>query len=108
MTRWYHFRVFRAKFVYFVFKNWMKCTMPIYRYESVQAQGCEYCRKGFEVAQRLSEPRLGECPRCGVAVRKVVVAASVGRSESNFDDRAKAAGFSKLKKIGKGEYEKQY
>jgi len=41
-------------------------------------------------------------------VRKVVAAAAVGRSQAKLDDRAKAAGFSKLKRIGKGEYEKQY
>ena len=27
---------------------------------------------------------------------------------SNLDDRAKAAGFTKLKRLGKGEYERQY
>ena len=35
-------------------------------------------------------------------------AAAVGFSQSNLDDRAKAAGFTKLKRLGKGEYERQY
>ena len=35
-------------------------------------------------------------------------APAIGRSISSLDNRAKAAGFSKLKRLGKGEYEKQY
>jgi len=34
--------------------------------------------------------------------------AAVGASRSGLDDRAKAAGFTKLKRLGKGEYERQY
>ena len=82
--------------------------MPIYRYESTKEDGCGHCLEGFEVAQRLSDPRLEACPKCGVAVRRAVLPVAVGRSESGFDARAKAAGFSKLKRLGKGEYEKQY
>ena len=83
--------------------------MPTYCYESLHpTHGCPRCRDGLEVAQRLDEPRLEACPHCGGAVRKVVAAAAVGRSQAKLDDRAKAAGFSKLKRIGKGEYEKQY
>jgi hypothetical protein len=41
-------------------------------------------------------------------VKKLISAPRVGASQSNFDDRAKASGFHKLKKLGKGEYEKQY
>jgi len=41
-------------------------------------------------------------------IRKCIVAPAIGRSISSLDTRAKAAGFTKLKKLGKGEYEKQY
>jgi hypothetical protein len=41
-------------------------------------------------------------------VVKVVSRPAVGGSSSGFDDRAKSAGFHKLKRLGKGEYEKQY
>ena len=42
------------------------------------------------------------------SLKKMISAPSVGASQSNFDDRAKNAGFHKLQKLGKGEYEKQY
>lgn len=81
--------------------------MPIYEYQAKNA-GCSYCSKGFEIMQRLSDDALTMCPRCGAAVAKQISAPRVGSSSSSFDDRAKQAGFSKLKKLGKGEYEKQY
>ena len=55
-----------------------------------------------------SDPMLTVCPDCGAEVRKLFSAAAVGGSKSGFDDRAKAAGFHKLKRLGKGEFEKQY
>lgn len=48
------------------------------------------------------------CPRCGAPVEKQWSAPRVGHSVSNFDDRARSAGFHKLKKTGTGEYEKKY
>ena len=83
--------------------------MPIYRYEPKDSvAGCAHCHDGFEVAQRMSDPPFYVCPQCGAEVVKVPVVTSFQRSQSSFDDRAKSAGFSKLKKISKGEYEKQY
>ena len=89
--------------------------MPIYRYEpkapaegDTAKTGCALCRDGFETAQRMSDPPLASCPECGTPVVKVPVISAVGRSQSSLDDRAKSAGFSKLKRISKGEYEKQY
>jgi len=83
--------------------------MPIYRYEPTQeGAGCTHCHGGFEVTQALSAERLAVCPQCGAPVRRAVLPVSVGRSISALDDRAKSAGFSKLKRVGKGEYEKQY
>lgn len=83
--------------------------MPIYEYEAVEAEaGCERCRSGFEQLQSLSNAPLTQCPDCGVPVRKRISAPSVGLSHSGLDDRAKQSGFHKLKRLGKGEYEKQY
>ena len=83
--------------------------MPVYRYEVREGEaGCVHCHDGFEVIQSIKDDRLEKCPECGCPIIKTPVSTSLGRSESNFDDRAKAAGFSKLKKISKGEYEKQY
>ena len=82
--------------------------MPIYEYEAVDAaKGCDVCRGGFEHLHKVSET-LETCPRCGGKVRKVFSAPNVGASKSGFDDRAKAGGFHKLQRLGKGEYEKVY
>ncbi|MFO7870910.1 MAG: zinc ribbon domain-containing protein [Kiritimatiellia bacterium] len=83
--------------------------MPIYEYEPADpGKSCAYCRAGFESMRKISDPPLEKCPQCGSPVRKLVSAPSVGSSESGLDDRAKNAGFHKLKRLGKGEYEKQY
>ena len=83
--------------------------MPIYEYQAKDpAAGCPHCAKGFEQLQRLSEPPLIACPHCGAAIAKQFSTPAVGGSKSGADDRAKAAGFHKLKRLGKGEYEKQY
>ena len=49
-----------------------------------------------------------KCPKCGGPVARVSSAPALGKSQSSLDDRARAAGFTKLKRLGKGEYEKQY
>ena len=83
--------------------------MPVYDYEAKDVKvSCDYCREGFETVQSIKDPRLERCPRCGAPVRKLITAPAIGRSKSKLDDRAKAAGFTKLKRLGKGEYEKVY
>lgn len=83
--------------------------MPIREYQAVDSnQSCEYCRRPFEQLERIEQSSLTQCPRCGSPVRRLISAPSVGGSKSGFDARAKAAGFHKLKKLGRGEYEKQY
>jgi putative FmdB family regulatory protein len=83
--------------------------MPIYEYESRDpAAACNTCAQPFERFHRAGEAPLTACPSCGAPVTKLISAPSVGASKSGFDDRAKRAGFSKLKRLGKGEFEKQY
>ncbi len=83
--------------------------MPIYCYERDETSpGCDRCRAGFEELQRLSDPALAKCPVCGGPVHRVISPPNIGLSVSCLDDRAKSAGFSKLKRLGKGEYEKVY
>jgi len=83
--------------------------MPVYDYAATDpSHACAYCADGFEMTQGLSDPRLTACPRCGAAITKCITAPAIGRSKAKLDDRAKAAGFTKLKKIGTGEYEKLY
>lgn len=83
--------------------------MPIYEYASSSAKnGCDYCRNSFSLIQKLSDEPITHCPKCNAPVTKLISAPNVGASQSGFDDRAKSSGFHKLKKTGKGEYEKLY
>ena len=83
--------------------------MPIYEYQAKDpAKGCPHCQKPFEVLQSIKDAALTTCPACSAPVHKLISAPQVGASQSGFDDRAKSAGFHKLKKVSKGEYEKQY
>ena len=83
--------------------------MPTYEYSAEDtSKSCPFCQQGFDYAQRLDDAPLARCPRCGAPVRKCVSLPAIGRSRSGLDDRARRAGFKKLKKIGRGEYEQQY
>ena len=84
--------------------------MHIYEYipKDPEKASCPHCRDGFETMQRIADPHLEKCPQCGAPIVRAISAPSLGRSVSSLDDRAKAAGFTKLKRLGKGEYEKQY
>lgn len=83
--------------------------MPIYEYEAVDpAQACDKCRAGFELVQTMSEVPVCLCPACGRPVRKIISVPAALRSHGDFDGRAKAAGFHKLKRVDKGVYEKRY
>lgn len=83
--------------------------MPIYEYQARNAKrSCAHCANRFETLQKAGEPALTRCPRCGAPVAKLLSVPSVGASRSGFDSRAKAAGFHKLQRLGKGEYEKKY
>lgn len=84
-------------------------NMPIYEFQATnENRSCEFCKSGFELLMKMSDPPLALCPNCGNHVSKKISVAAVGASKSGFDSRAKAAGFHKLKKLGKGEYEKTY
>lgn len=83
--------------------------MPVYDYQVKDAaHGCDYCRAGFEQMRRLDEPPLTHCPKCGAEIVKLISAPALGRSKSKLDDRAKAAGFHKLKRVDQGAFEKLY
>jgi putative FmdB family regulatory protein len=83
--------------------------MPIYEYQASDAsKSCDYCRNCFDQLQKISDPVLTQCPRCGAPVAKLISAPSVGSSKSGLDQRAKSAGFTKLQRLGKGEYEKKF
>jgi len=83
--------------------------MPIREYSAIDPKNsCKHCREGFEQVEPMDAPSAAACPECGNKVERQISAPRVGGSDSGFDDRAKTAGFSKLKKLGHGEYEKKY
>jgi putative FmdB family regulatory protein len=83
--------------------------MPIYEYEARDPQqACARCARPFEHLHRTNAAPLTACPACGGPVIKLLSVAAVGGSKSGFDDRARRAGFSKLTRLGKGEYERKY
>ena len=83
--------------------------MPMYVYEAKEgAKGCAKCRAGFEIAQSINDPKLTACPDCGGPIFRVIQAPGLGHSKTDLHYRAQRAGFSCLKKVQKGEYEKMY
>ena len=78
--------------------------MPIYEYEVCEG-GCAVCGGRFTLRRPLSAPPLIKCPACKKPVRKVLSTFNSPKTLSVSD--AKKAGFTVLKKVGKGEYERQ-
>ena len=83
--------------------------MPLYVYEACESKkGCAKCRDGFEISQSLKDDKLTTCPDCGAPIYRVIQAPGLTHSRTDLHYRAKRAGFSCLKKVQKGEYEKMY
>src|SRR5450755_3243562 len=78
--------------------------MPLYEYELCEGD-CKVCGGKFTLNRPLSAKPLTNCPACKKPVRKIL---STFNSLKGSDiSRAKNAGFTVLKKLGKGEYERQ-
>ena len=87
--------------------------MPTYVYRvKPAAGGCGVCHEGFEKTQRMREAALEKCPQCGAAIERVIQAPMLGNVAGKLkgpsDAAIKSAGFTKFKRSGKGNYEKQY
>lgn len=82
--------------------------MPIYVYETIPGQSqCIHCEDGFEFLQKLNEPALEACPDCGALVTRMVTAAHIAHHSPSLDDsNIGKHGFTKYRKVGKGQYEK--
>lgn len=52
--------------------------MPLYEYK------CQKCASVFEVIQKISEPPLTECPKCGGRLKKVLSAPAIQFKGSGF------------------------
>ncbi len=78
--------------------------MPLYEYELCEGD-CKVCGGRFTLRRPVSAPELTKCPACKKPVRKVLSSFNSPKSLSISD--AKKAGFTVLKKVSKGEYERQ-
>ena len=81
--------------------------MPLYEYELCEGN-CAACGGKFTLRRPLSAPALTNCPACKKPVRKVISTfnSPIKLKPLSVTD-AKKAGFTVLKKTGKGEYERQ-
>lgn len=81
--------------------------MPFYEYELCEG-GCAICGGRFTLRRPLSVPELTKCPLCKKAVRKLISSfnSPIKLKPLSISD-AKKAGFTVMKRVGKGEYERQ-
>lgn len=79
--------------------------MPLYEYEVCDEAGCKVCGGRFTLRRPLSAPHLTNCPACKKPVRRMWSTFNSPKTASISD--AKRAGFKVLKRVGKGEYERQ-
>lgn len=82
--------------------------MPFYEYICAEEQGCDHCRTGFTILQRLKDAQLTACPSCGHAVRRLISPPNVvsGKAHMLRPSSIEQAGFTQYRKIGQGVYEK--
>ena len=81
--------------------------MPLYEYELCDGT-CVVCGGRFTLRRPVSAKPLTECPACKKPVRRVFSSFNTPKimKPVSISD-AKKAGFTVLKKVGRGEYEKQ-
>lgn len=81
--------------------------MPLYEYELCEG-GCKVCGGRFTLRRPLRAPELTQCPACKKPVRRMLSTfnSPLKAKPVSISD-AKKAGFTVLKRIGKGEYERQ-
>ena len=81
--------------------------MPLYEYELCEGT-CAACGGKFTLRRRLSAPELTQCPACKKPVRKVISTFNTPNLTKPLSiTDAKKAGFTVLKRVNKGEYERQ-
>jgi len=81
--------------------------MPIYEYEVCDGD-CIVCGGKFTLRRPASAAELTACPACKRPVRKLISTfnSPIKTKPLSISD-AKKAGFTVLKRLGKGEYERQ-
>ena len=81
--------------------------MPLYEYELCDGD-CIACGGKFTLRRAANAPELTACPACKRPVRKLISSfnSPIKTKPLSISD-AKKAGFTVLKRLGKGEYERQ-
>jgi putative FmdB family regulatory protein len=78
--------------------------MPLYEYAPLKG-GCRKCKGGFEVVQKLADPKLRKCPACKAPVERVISAVAVhGKYSTKSDSKIKDLGMTKYVKTSGGSY----
>ncbi len=81
--------------------------MPLYEYE-LCAGSCAACGGRFTLRRPVTAAELTACPACKKPVRKLISAFNSPQKLKPLSvTDAKKAGFTVLKRVNKGEYEKQ-
>ena len=81
--------------------------MPTYEYE-LCAGDCKVCGGRFSLNRPMDRVALERCPLCRKAVRKVISSFSTPKLTKPLSVAdAKNAGFTVLKRVAHGEYERQ-
>jgi putative FmdB family regulatory protein len=81
--------------------------MPLYEYELCEGS-CPVCGGRFTLRRPLGAPELTKCPACKKPVRKVISPFNTPAKLKPLSvSDAKKAGFTVLKRVRKGEYERQ-
>ena len=81
--------------------------MPLYEYELCEGE-CKVCGGKFTLRRPLSAKPLTNCPACKKPVRKIISSFNSPHKLKPLSiSDAKKAGFTVLKKVSKGEYERQ-
>jgi len=81
--------------------------MPLYEYEPCDGE-CKMCGGRFTLRRPIDAPPVKDCPLCKKPVRKVISQVHTPRASKPVSiSDAKKAGFTVLKRLGKGEYERQ-
>jgi len=81
--------------------------VPLYEYELCEGD-CKVCKGRFTLNRPVGREALDKCPLCRKPVRKVISTFNTPKLTKPVSvSDAKSAGFTILKKVGKGEYERQ-
>jgi putative FmdB family regulatory protein len=80
--------------------------MPLYEYELCEG-ACAICGGRFTLRRPASAPALEKCPLCKKPVRRVISGFNTPKLTKPLSvSEARSAGFTVLKRVNKGEYER--